>query len=94
MGFQRGKNYFPIGLNINGKESIEGLLQDAVLKSVFGTHIELVQQSQSGVKEQRDSARNKLKQLQLEEFRRTAIPGQEFFGNFYSLTKKINAAIR
>lgn len=94
MGFQKGKNYFPIGLAVNGKESIEGLLPDAVLKNVFGTHIELVQQSQSGIKDQRESARNRLKKLQLEEFQKTATPGQEFYGHFYSLTKKINAAMR
>jgi hypothetical protein len=94
MGCQKGKNYFPIGLNASGKESIEGLLPDAVLKSVFGTHVDLVQQSQSGIKEQRESARNKLKKLQLEEFRKTATPGEEFYGHFYALVKKINSALR
>jgi hypothetical protein len=94
MGCQRGKNYFPVGLNMTGKDSIEGLLPDTVLKSVFGTHIDLVQQSQSGTKEIRESAKNKLKKLQLEEFRKVAIPGQEYYGNFYALVKKINAALR
>jgi putative ATP-dependent endonuclease of OLD family len=94
MGFQRNKNYFAIGLPASGKESIEGLLPDSILKSVYGREIELVQQLGSGNREQRDSAKNKLKKILLDEFKQKATPGVEFYGHFYALAKKINAAMR
>jgi putative ATP-dependent endonuclease of the OLD family len=94
LGFQKNKNYFAIGLPATGKETIEGLLPDSVLKAVYGREIELVQQMGSGIKEQRDSAKNKVKQMLLEEFKKLASPGSEFYGHFYVLAKKINAALK
>jgi hypothetical protein len=94
MGFQRNKNYFAIGLSVNGKESIEGLLPDPVHKAVYAREIDLVQELASGNKEQRESARSRRKKLLFEEFKNTATPGNEFYGHFYALAKKINAAMR
>jgi hypothetical protein len=94
MGFSRNKNYFAIGLPGAGKDSIEGLLPDSILKTVYGREIELVQQISSSNKEQRDSARNKMKKALLEEFQKTAVPGIEYFGHFYALVKKINSATK
>lgn len=94
MGFQRNKNYFAVGLAAPGKDSIEGLLPDSILKAVYGREVELVQQMGSGNKEHRETARNRLKKILLEEFKGTATPGSEFYGHFYALTKKINAAIK
>jgi len=94
MGFSRNKSYFPVGIAGAGKESIEGLLPDSILKSVYGREIELVQQMGSANRDQRDSAKSRLKKILLEEFKKTATPGDEFYGHFYSLTKKINGAMK
>ena len=32
LGFEKGKNYFPIGLNEAGQRNIEGLVPDAIKK--------------------------------------------------------------
>jgi len=94
LGFQKGKNYFAVGIAGNGRESIEGLLPDSVRKAVFGRELDLIQQSMSANKEQQTSAKNKLKKLLLEEFKNSAVPGDEFYGNFYTLVKKMNSALR
>jgi putative ATP-dependent endonuclease of OLD family len=93
LDLHRGKQFLPIGLNAPGKESIEGLLPDSILKSVYGNHVDLVQQLQSANKENRDSARSKLKKLLLEEFKKVAQPGDEYYGKFYAVAKKIDAAM-
>jgi hypothetical protein len=93
LGFQKGKQYLPIGLNVAGKDSIEGLLPECVLKSVYGTYVDLVQQLANASRDQRESARNRLKKLLLEEFKRCAVPGDEYYGHFYAVAKKIDAAM-
>jgi hypothetical protein len=52
-----------------------------------------VQQATSADRDQREPARRRLKKLLLEEFKRTAVPGQEYYGHFYPLARKIDAAV-
>jgi hypothetical protein len=93
LGLQRGKHYLPIGKDAAGKDAIEGLLPDSVLKVVYGTHVDLVQQLAGTSRDQRESARSKLKRLLLDEFKRIAAPGDEHYGHFYSIVRKIDAAM-
>ena len=53
----------------------------------------MVQAATTGTKDEQNSARKHLKALFLEEFKKKAIPGAEFFEHFYALTKVINKAL-
>jgi putative ATP-dependent endonuclease of the OLD family len=93
LGLERKKHYTPVGLNTPGKRNIKGLLPEAITTSVYGAHPSLVQEAMQGTKDEQESARNKLKKLLLEEFKKKASPGPEYFGNFYPLIKTINSAL-
>lgn len=93
LQLERGQHYLPIGLNTPGKRSIEGLLPERVITAVYAAHSNLVQTATSGTKEEQESAKNRLKRLLLEEFKRVARPGQEDFGHFYTFTRVINRAV-
>lgn len=92
LQLEKGKHYLAVGLDAPGKKNIEGLLPDSVTNAVFGSNAALVQQATNGSKDERKSARNKLKRLLLDEFKKTAKPGAEYYGNFYPLVKTINKA--
>lgn len=93
LQLEKGTHYVPVGLNVAGKRNIEGLLPDSVTTAVYGGNAGLVQAATSGTKEEQESARGRLKKLLLEEFKARARPGDEFYGNFYSLAKTINKAL-
>jgi hypothetical protein len=61
--------------------------------TVYGANAPLVQAATAGTKEEQESAKNRLKKLLLEEFKKTAKAGTEYFGNFYPLVKVINKAL-
>ena len=94
-GLKLTKNvdYSPIGIDAGGKRCIEGLLPESVTKAVYGANASLVQATGSNVKEEAESAKNRLKKLLLDEFKKVAKPGQEHFGHFYSIVKTINKAL-
>jgi putative ATP-dependent endonuclease of OLD family len=94
LELEKGKDYCPIGLNAAGKRMIEGLLPEKVLTTVYGAHGSLVQAATSGSKEEQESAKNRLKRLLLDEFKRQATPGSaDDFGHFYPVVKVINKAL-
>ncbi len=80
-------------MNSAGKRNIEGLLPDSVRTSVYSANPGLVQAAMQGTKDEQESARSNLKKLLLDEFKRNAEPGPEYFGNFYPLVKMINSAL-
>jgi hypothetical protein len=67
---------------------IEGLLPDKIHRAVYSAHPEVVQAGLGGDK----SAKNKLKRLYLEEFRRTAKPGEDYT-EFYRIGRLIDKAL-
>jgi putative ATP-dependent endonuclease of OLD family len=93
LGLERKKHFAPVGHNSAGKRNIEGLLPESITKSVYAANANLVQAVTSGTKSERESAKNSLKKLLLDEFRQKATPGDEFFGGFYPLVKVINNAL-
>ena len=93
LKLEKKRHYMPVGTDAAGKRSIEGLLPDAIRTAVYAAHSDLVQEAMQGTKDEQDSARGKLKKLLLEEFKKKASPGPEFFGGFYPLVKVINAAL-
>lgn len=92
-GFEKNKTYVIIGKDIPGCRSIEGLLPDVVKDKVRSDNSSLTEQAIHGTKDEQKSAKDRLKQLYLEEFKRTASPGENFFGEFYKLTKILNKAL-
>ncbi len=93
LGLEKRKHYLPIGLNAPGKKSIEGLLPDVVKKTVYGENPNLVEAATSGTNDEQKRAKNHLKELLLNEFKKQAVPGNDHFKHFYSLTKVINKAL-
>ncbi len=94
LGLEKKKQHMPVGMNSAGKRNIEGLLPDSVRTSVYSANPGLVQAAMQGTKSEQESARSNLKKLLLEEFRKNATPGPEYFGSFYPLVKMINNALK
>jgi hypothetical protein len=92
LGFERKINYLPIGVDIAGKRSIEGLLPDKIRTAVYSENPLLVQ-ALGGVKEEREDALKQLKVLFFRKFNEESIPGEEYFGKFYTIVKLINKAL-
>jgi putative ATP-dependent endonuclease of the OLD family len=93
VGLEKRRHFAPVGLDGAGKRNIEGLLPESVTTAVYGANPSVVQAVAHGTKKEQESARGCLKRLLLEEFKKKARPGQEFFGNFYPLVKVINKAL-
>lgn len=92
-GFEKNKSYVIVGRDSAGCRSIEGLLPDTLKDKVRSSNYSLTEQAIHGTKEEQKSAKDKLKQLYLENFRDSATAGEEFFGEFYKLTKVLNKAL-
>jgi predicted ATP-dependent endonuclease of OLD family len=93
LGLERKKHFLPVGSNAAGKRCIEGLLPDSITMAVYGANPDLVRAATNGTKEEQKSAKNKLKTLLLEEFKKEARPGDTYYGGFYPLVKAINKAL-
>ncbi|MBL9180721.1 MAG: AAA family ATPase [Verrucomicrobiaceae bacterium] len=93
LGLKKGVHFFPIGQDKPGKRDVEGLLPDSIRGQVYSQFPDLVAIASSADKE-RDSARRKLKEHLLSEFRSKAQPGTEDFSEFYKLSKAINRAFK
>lgn len=94
LGKIKNKDYLPIGQNKAGYESIEGLLPERVLSKVFAANTELVMKLQSKDNRERRSARDKIKKLCLEEFKRNANYTQEELSMFEKTIHIINKAMK
>jgi hypothetical protein len=57
---------------------------------VYAADANLVQEATQGTKDERESARNRLKSPLLEESEKSASPEPEYFRGFYPLAKIIN----
>lgn len=93
LGLELNKGYCPLGIDVPGKRDIEGLLPDAIKNTVRTNHPGLVDEAVSGTPDERRKAKQKLKRLYLEEFKKRAKPGPEHFGQFYKYTRTINKAM-
>jgi len=93
LQLEKGKHYMAVGLDAPGKKNIEGLLPESVTTAVYGSNGALVQAAMAGSKDEQESAKNRLKKLLLEGFRKSAKPGPEYFGHFYPLVRSINKAL-
>lgn len=90
IGFIENKNLLPVGKNETGKKLIEGLLPSDIKSLVRTKYPDIVDAAMENSSDKKE-AQNSLKKKYLEEFRATAKPGEEHYGEFYKLVKKINA---
>lgn len=90
IGFIENKNLLPVGKNETGKKLIEGLLPIDIKNAVRTKHPDIVDAAMENSSDKKE-AQNILKKKYLEEFKETAKPGEEHYGEFYKLVKKINA---
>lgn len=94
LGLERSRHYAPVGINGGGRNKIEGLLPDSVRNTVYGANGELVQEVMGGTSDEAKSAKQRLKRLLLNEFKRQAKPGADYFGEFYKLSRLITRAMQ
>ncbi len=94
LGLKKHVHYFPIGIDVAGKRNVEGLLPDSIRVAVYSNNAELVAAATDGEKQERESAKSKLKQLLLEEFSQTATKTSDYFSEFYKLTKLLNKVLK
>lgn len=92
-GYSKDSDYFTIGQDKPGYRCVEGLLPDFIKSTVNTNNQELVFALQSEDKDERKSAKDKLKRLYLEEFKKDIKYDSSYFGEFYKLTTKINKKI-
>ena len=94
LSMERNKQFCAVGSPGAGSDNIEGLLPREIIATVLGANPELSRKAMApGNSQETKSARNSLKKLFLQEFKAKAVPGAEYFGEFYKLTKIINKAM-
>jgi energy-coupling factor transporter ATP-binding protein EcfA2 len=93
-GFEHEKHYLAIGLDEPGRKAIEGLVPDSVRSAVYSANPGLVDQAMNGNGKEKNSARNYLKKLILQQFKKVAIPGDEYYKNLYVVAKHIDKAFQ
>jgi putative ATP-dependent endonuclease of the OLD family len=94
LSLKENSDFIAIGLDQPGKRSIEGLLPESVRNIVNSKSDGLLMAATSGSRDESESARNRLKQLYLAEFKATATPGEDHYREFYKIVKVINRAFR
>lgn len=93
IGIKENENLIQIGINQTGKKCIEGLLPKSTLQKVYSENPDLVQASMENSSEKKD-AQNKLKKLFVEQFKSEMEYTEDYFGEFYKLTKKLNKLLK
>jgi len=93
VGFEEGAHYCAVGVDEPGRKDIEGLVPDNIRSAVYSANPGLVAQAMNGLPKERHSAKNKLKELILQEFKRVAIPGDEHYKGLYSLARQVDKAL-
>jgi predicted ATP-binding protein involved in virulence len=89
-GYCKGSDYFLIGIDKPGYRCIEGLLPDFIKSKVNNKNAELVFALQSEDKDERKSAKDKLKALYLNEFKKDIKYDETYFSEFYKLAARMN----
>jgi len=89
-GYIKDNDYFVIGLDKPGYRCVEGLLPDFIKTKVNNDNPELVFGLQSENQTERKSAKDKLKALYLEEFKKDLKYDESYFSEFYKLAEKMN----
>lgn len=94
LGFEKGKDHIAIGLDIPGKRNIEGMLPDCIMQKVYQENSGLIQQAMHGTTEEKNSAKQRIKKLCLQEFKEQSRPGTEYYGQFYPVVRQIKKTFK
>jgi putative ATP-dependent endonuclease of OLD family len=89
-GYIKDNDYFLIGADKPGYRCVEGLLPDFIKNKVNSDNPELVFGLQSENKDERKSAKDRLKALYLLEFKKDTKYDSTYFEEFYKLAGKMN----
>jgi len=92
LDLKEKEDYLAVGKNEPGKNSIEGLLPDRVVSTVFGRETDLAMQLGSVNAGERREAKRQLKRLLLDEFRHGAKYSDEELTAFLELGKVFRKA--
>ncbi len=92
-GFTHKKDFIGLGQNKSGRRNIEGYLPAKVVDQVNAENQDLVLSAINGDRNERKSAKNRLKLKYQENFKSNCKPGDEWFGEFYKTVKIINKAL-
>lgn len=93
-GLEKDKDYFLVGIDKPGYRFIEGLIPNSIREKVNSENLELNFALQSENKDERKSAKDRLKELYLMEFKKDIKYDKSYFEEFYKLTKKLNQKIK
>lgn len=94
VGFEKDKHYSAIGADEPGKKAIKGLVPDSIRSAVYAANTALVDQAMNGsTGKEKNSAKNQLKKLILEHFKKTAVPGEEHYRGLYAVARHIDKAL-
>lgn len=93
-GLIKDSDYFTVGIDKAGFRCMEGLVPNFIKSKVNSENEDLVFALQSEDKEERKSAKDKLKIKYLEHFENNMEFTDEYFSEFYCLTAKINKRLK
>ena len=93
-GLVKDIDYFTIGIDKPGYRCMEGLVPNFIKSKVNNENEDLVFALQSEEKEERKSAKDKLKNKYLEEFEKNLKYDDIHFKDFYELTTRINKKLK
>ena len=93
LGLKENTNFISVGNKDNG-EDIEGLLPNSVKSQVNASNTQLISKLTSADKNIKHDAKLQLKKKYLQEFKDKSSIGNEFYGEFYKITKLINKAFK
>ncbi|MBI6596015.1 AAA family ATPase, partial [Pseudomonas syringae] len=94
LGLERDKHYHPIGISEPGKDCIEGLLPGEIPASVYSSNYSLVMKAQSQDPKDRKSAKNSLKALMLDAFKKRSDWTKNDLAGFKPLFSNITQAFK
>lgn len=93
-GLIKDSDYFTVGIDKAGFRCMEGLVPNFIKSKVNSENEDLVFALQSEDKDERKSAKDKLKIKYLEEFENNLEFSDEYFSEFYSLVTKLNRKLK
>ena len=93
VGYKKDEDYFVVGIDKPGCRCVEGLIPMSIKQKVNSNNPDLVIGLQSEKKEERKSAKDRLKEKYYDQFVSEMNYTDEYFGEFYKLVKKINKKI-
>lgn len=94
LGLVQDQDFIAIGVNEPGKQCMEGLLPASIITNVYGRNASLAMKASSTIAAERKSAKNELKRLFLEEFKKNQNLSKPELSEFKKLFAIINSKFK